>query len=158
MQVWNATPGVRPPPQTHLSQPSFLHLSPEWWELCSPGATRVQNPREIKFYWFNSISWGRKADCQHFGPSYLPATPLLGLTSTMTPGRQGQSPLRGAPKVQRVCGRAGHQGWKRLLQSELRGNGMRKQQKQTSASEEQGGEDRLTCLLEICASILTPVV
>lgn len=35
---------------------------------------------------------------------------------------------------------------------------MRKQQKQTSASEEQGGEDRLTCLLEICASILTPVV
>ena len=35
------------------------------------------------------------------GPSYLPATPLLGLISTITPGRQGRSPSRGAPKVQR---------------------------------------------------------
>lgn len=59
--------------------------------------------------------------------------------------------------MQRVCGGAGRKGWERLLQSELRGNEMRKQQKQTSASEEQGGEDGLTCLLEIPANILTLV-
>ena len=34
---------------------------------------------------------------------------------------------------------------------------MRKQQKQASASEEHGGEDGLTCLLEIPANVLTSV-
>lgn len=59
--------------------------------------------------------------------------------------------------MQRVCSGAGRKGWERLLQSELRGNEMRKQQKQASASEEHGGEDGLTCLLEIPANVLTSV-
>ena len=56
--------------------------------------------------------------------------------------------------MQRVCSGDVCKGWERLLQSELRGNEMRKQQKQMSASEEQG-EDWLTCLLEIPANVLT---